>query len=69
MPKAADIAIELRKLADRLDSNPEAELVAPTIYFTHAYLAASFNAKNLFLALAKLLPRPLKKGDGFLTMR
>jgi len=57
MPKASEVAAELRKFADSLDTNPDAEVLAASIYFYH------WNKKNKerFMALAKLLPRPLKK--------
>lgn len=62
MPLAKDIAAELRKFADALDTNPDAELAKPRMFFSHSYVN---NAKDKFLAVAKLLPRPLKKGDGY----
>jgi len=57
MPKASEVAAELRKFADSLDTNPDAEILAASVYFYH------WNKKNKdqFMALAKLLPRPLKK--------
>src|SRR5260221_520492 len=52
--KSGLVAIELRKLADALDVQPDAEIEKPTIHF-YGY------EKNKFLALARMLPRPLKK--------
>lgn len=57
MPSARDIAIELRKLADALDKQPETELTQARVYFMHGF---SGN-KTKFLNLGKLLPRPLSK--------
>ena len=54
MPKASELATELRKFADSLDTNPDAEIVK-------AYLGFSCYAKEAFLATVRLLPRPLKK--------
>lgn len=52
--KAANVAIELRKLADAFDAQPEAEVIKPWITF-YGY------AKEPFLATVRLMPRPLKK--------
>lgn len=52
--KAGLVAAELRKLADALDVQSEAEIEKPMIHF-YGY------DKNSFLALARMLPRPLKK--------
>jgi hypothetical protein len=63
MPKAHEIATELRKLADALDAQPEVELNRPFVSWHH-YVA---NEKDMFTALAKLMPRPIKKsitGEG-----
>lgn len=62
MPKASEIAAELRKFADRLDSMPDVKLVKPYIHFSHTFHA---NPKEIFLSLVKVLPRPLKKSDGY----
>lgn len=62
MPKASEVAAELRKFADRLDASPDAVIVKPDLYFSHSYVT---NAKELFMSVAKLLPRPLKKGEGY----
>lgn len=57
MPTARDVASELRKFADSLEKNPEAIIVRPNIRFWH------WNEKDrdLFLAEAPLLPRPIQK--------
>ena len=52
----------MRKLADALDVQPEQEAARPSVYFSCKY---KDDGKELFLGLAKLLPRPLKKSDGF----
>jgi hypothetical protein len=54
MTTAGHVAIELRKLADSLDAQPDAEIIKPLIHFYG-------EAKEPFLSTAKLLPRPLKK--------
>lgn len=51
---AGKAATELRKLADALDAAPEAVIEKPYVTF-HCFDKASF------VAVAKLLPRPLKK--------
>jgi hypothetical protein len=58
MVKAGAIAIELRKLADALDTNPEAETVQPTLMF------GCWSNKPAFFAAASLVPRPAKKDWG-----
>lgn len=58
MPTAHEVALELRKLADSLDASPEVEVVQPYVSF---YCKHSRKPKNFFLAIAGLLPRPLKK--------
>lgn len=63
MPKAHEVATELRKLADALDKNPKATINKPTVYFTHS--SYGDGVKEQFLNLAKLLPRPIKKGNGY----
>jgi hypothetical protein len=59
MPLAHDVAVELRKLADSLDTTPDAVIVKPVIHLSHAYVS---NAKERFITLAKLMPRPINKG-------
>jgi len=60
MPKANEVANELRKLADSLDVNPDADMVRPSISWYHW----SESHKDKFLAVARLLPRPLNKKVG-----
>lgn len=57
MPKAYELAIELRKLADSLECEPEAEITKPVMSFYHW----NGTEKQQFLNLARLLPRPLVK--------
>ena len=52
---AGQVAIELRKLADSLDREPEAAIEKPGVYLYH------WGQKETFLALAKILPRPLTR--------
>jgi hypothetical protein len=54
MPKAKEIAQELRRIADSLDREPEVELVTPMLSFYN-------NDKETFLASVRALPRPLAK--------
>ena len=60
MPKASEVATELRKLADALDREPEQELIRPDLDFNCKYVGDA--DKPTFLALARILPRPLAKG-------
>lgn len=56
MPKASEVAYELRKLADALDTIADAEIQKARISFFH------FNDdKHMFLSLAKAFPRPFLK--------
>jgi hypothetical protein len=57
MTTAGEIAIELRKLADALDKEPTAEIEPISITSYHI----GVQQKSGFLALARLLPRPLAK--------
>lgn len=57
MPKASEVAAELRKFADSLDRNPDAEIAVPAIYSHHWYK----DSKQAFMNLARLMPRPLVK--------
>ena len=55
MPLAGEIALKLREIADRLDSDTSAEMEQPILSFiTH-------DKKDRFLNAARLLPRPLDK--------
>ena len=57
---AGQVANELRKLADALDREPEQELPQARVEFYCKYMGEK--GKPIFLALARLLPRPLAKG-------
>lgn len=54
MSKAGLVAIELRRLADALDAQPDAEIIKPMVTF-FGYDKASF------LSTVRLMPRPLTK--------
>lgn len=54
MITAGAVAAELRKLADALDVQPDAEIIKPFVHFYGI-------SKEPFLSLARLLPRPLNK--------
>ena len=58
MPKANEVATELRKLADSLDREPEAIVPNANIYFSASYIP---HAKETFKNICRLLPRPLTK--------
>jgi hypothetical protein len=60
MPLHKEVAAELRKLADALDKTPDAKTVKPYIMFSHRYVGPG--AKEMFLSLARVMPRPIKKG-------
>ena len=63
MPNAKELAIQLRKFADSLDTNPDAVIVSPRLSFYH--FAHQENIKEMFFNLAKLLPRPLAKSNSY----
>src|SRR5580658_1590552 len=54
MPKANEVATELRRIADALDKEPDAELPSARLWL-HA------DDKSTFLSAVRLMPRPLKK--------
>lgn len=54
MPKAIEIANELRRIADALEREPEAQLIKPMLSFYNS-------DKAQFMLSARLLPRPLAK--------
>lgn len=62
MPTAHAIASDLRKFADTLDKQPEQELIRPRFSFYHH---SDKEAKDAFIGLSKVFPRPLKKGEGY----
>lgn len=55
MTTAGSVAIELRRIADAFDKNPEAEIRTPTLYFHY------WDEKAAFIETVALMPRPLKK--------
>ena len=61
MPKANEVASQLRAVADALDKQPDAEIVKPMLHFYHGYSGT----KEEFLSLARVFPRPFDKGDGY----
>lgn len=54
MPKAKEVAAELRKLAESLEREPETEVHS-------AYVSFYCHEKAQFLNVARLMPRPLRK--------
>ncbi len=52
MPKAHEVASELRKLANSLDREPETLITQPLVFFNTGA------RKSEFLNLARLFPRP-----------
>jgi hypothetical protein len=56
MPKASEVAQELRKVADALDLHPDVETVRPDLSFFY-----SFEDKQKFLDTARLFPHPVTK--------
>ena len=61
MPKAGEIAAELRRVADALDREPEAKLPQPMLSFYCNDYGAADKGKAQFLQTVRLLPRPLAK--------
>lgn len=59
MHTAAETAAELRRIADALDKAPELEL-SP-----YLSIMAYGENKDTFMALAKIMPRPMQKGVDF----
>jgi hypothetical protein len=59
MTTAGNVSIELRKLADALDKEPEA--VMPKIYIHFPCSYNGDNSKIMFLNVARLMPRPFDK--------
>ncbi len=55
MPKAHEVASELRKLADSLDREPDTDITQPVVTFNTGA------SKSEFLSLARLFPRPFAK--------
>ena len=57
MPKASEVAAELRKIADALDQISELSVDKPILSFSHY----SKDQKDSFLGIARVMPHPLKK--------
>jgi hypothetical protein len=60
MSKSAEVAAELRRIADALDKEPDVEIVKPWVTFY-------CDSKSEFLATSRLMPRPLRKEVASLT--
>ena len=58
MPKASEVAAELRKVADALDLNPDVTTPVADLTF---WCYSGANQKELFLNTARILPRPVVK--------
>ena len=52
--------MELRRIADVLDKQPNTEIFKPELSFWHGYAGT----KEQFLSLARIFPRPFQKRDG-----
>jgi hypothetical protein len=65
MPKASEVAAELRRVAGALEQEPEAELTQPSLTFF------SWDQKAQFFNAVKLLPRPMDKEskDGYIKVK
>ena len=61
MPTTSDVAASLRWVADLLDKTPDVEIVRPNLSFYHSFQGS----KDTFIALAKVFPHPIEKGDGY----
>lgn len=60
MPTASVVATELRRIADGLDKEPEVAIPQPLLSFYCRDFSGSA-AKDAFLALARILPKPFVK--------
>jgi len=58
---AGQVAIELRKLADALDKEPDTVIPRPMVSFYCDDYTSEDKGKSWFLAMVRLLPRPLAK--------
>ena len=56
---AGQVATELRRLADALDKEPELAISRPSVYISYRY--GGDTAKDMFIGIARILPRPLAK--------
>ena len=54
MPKASEVAFELRRIANALAKHPDSEIYKP-------WLSFYCDTKDEFLATARVLPRPIQK--------
>jgi len=59
--KASELAAELRRIADALDREPEAEIVQPMMTFFCDKLGDPEETKQRFLTAIRLMPKPLYK--------
>lgn len=66
MPLAHEVATELRKLADSLDTTPDATVSQAFVSFNNKYEGES--AKDKFLAIANAMPKPFKKDYTYLDL-
>ena len=60
-PRAGAVAIELRRIADALDREPNTEVEPPMMMFYCNSYFAKDKGKQVFLNVVRLLPRPLVK--------
>jgi hypothetical protein len=58
MPKASEVAVELRKLADSIERGGDTAVPSATVLFGRDY---AIDDKDRFLAIARLMPKPLTK--------
>ena len=58
---AGQVANELRRIADIFDKSPDKVIIKPTLDFYHGYESA----KETFVSLAHIFPRPFEKGEGY----
>jgi hypothetical protein len=56
MPKAHEVAIELRRIADSMDQHPDVDLPQPSLAFY-------CDTKDQFIGSALFVPRPMKKTE------
>lgn len=61
MTTAKEVALELRRIADSLEREPETEIKAPLVYFPQSH---SVDTKKHFINIARLMPRPFDKVYG-----
>ena len=69
MTTTGAVAIELRRVADALDKEPEAPIESPVLGFYCDSYTANDKGKSGFLALARIMPRPLEKKPDDITFR